>query len=268
MNEDDFVRRRFINEPFAEQSFDKEIRKDTTVFRVYDPQEGLNGARTSYFHKSIGGYHAAKPRSMEELFEYQIYRGNLQMLNMLNVKYVIQRSEEGAYAVENPDALGNAWFVTGLIEVNSADEEMQILGTLSVGDTAVINSSRFPGLSLKKEYNRDSLAQIALYQYQPNRLNYKASNSHDGLAVFSELYYPQGWKAYVNGRETPHFSVNYALRAIEVPAGENDIEFRFEPTVVETGSQIAMAGSLLFILIGIAGLLFTLRSKRKQEQPD
>ncbi|MCE2612016.1 hypothetical protein LVD13_03465 [Flavobacteriaceae bacterium D16] len=268
VNEDDFVRRRLVSEPFAEQSFDKEIRKDTTVFRVYDPQEGINGARTSYFHKSIGGYHAAKPRSIQELFEYQIYQGNLQILNMLNVKYVIQRAEEGAYAVQNPDALGNAWFVNKLIEVNSADEEMQMLKTLSVGDSAIVNKNNFPDLSIEKQYQRDSLAQISLYQYQPNRLIYRSSNSNEGLAVFSELYYPQGWNAYINGKETPHFRVNYALRALVVPAGENDIEFRFEPTVVETGSQIAMAGSLLFVLIGVAGFLFTLRIRRKQEQSD
>ncbi|MBT8320284.1 MAG: hypothetical protein KJO90_01295, partial [Eudoraea sp.] len=143
VNEGDFVRRRLVNEPFAEQTFDREISKDSSVFRVYDPQEGLNGARTSYFHKSIGGYHAAKPRSMQELFDYQIYQGNLQMLNMLNVKYVIQRNEEGAYAVRNPDALGNAWFVKGLVAVNSADEEMERLKTLEVGDSAVMNTSSF-----------------------------------------------------------------------------------------------------------------------------
>ncbi|MCX2719472.1 hypothetical protein [Lentiprolixibacter aurantiacus] len=268
VNEDDFVRQRQVNEPFAEQPFDREIRKDSTVFRVYDPREGLNGARTSYFHKSIGGYHAAKPRSTQELFDYQIYQGNLQMLNMLNVKYVIQRSEEGAFAVRNPDALGNAWFVSGLVEVNSADREMQQLSTLNVKDSAVINTAKFPDLSLRKQYQKDSLADISLARYLPNRLIYSTSNAYDGLAVFSELYYPQGWVAYVNGIETPHFRVNYALRAIEIPAGENEIEFRFEPTVIETGSQIALAGSLLYVLIGAAGFLFTIRNRRKEEQAD
>ena len=268
VNEDNFVRRRLVSEPFVEQPFDKQIREDSSIFRVYDPQEGLNGARTSYFHKSIGGYHAAKPRSMEELFEYQIYQGNLQMLNMLNVKYVIQRGEQGAFAAQNPDALGNAWFVSSLVEVNSADEEMQMLSNLSVKDSAVMNRRSFPDLSLQKEYQQDSLAQITLERYLPNRLVYSSRNTYAGLAVFSELYYPQGWQAYINGKEAPHFRVNYALRAMEVPAGEHEIEFRFEPTVVETGSQIALAGSLLFVLIGAAGFLFTVRNRRKKEQSD
>ena len=105
-------------------------------------------------------------------------------------------------------------------------------------------------------------------RYLPNRLIYSTSNRYKGLAVFSELYYPQGWNAYINGEETPHFRVNYALRALEVPPGVNEIEFRFEPTVVETGSQITLAGSLLFVLIGAAGFIFTIRNRRKQEQTD
>ena len=121
---------------------------------------------------------------------------------------------------------------------------------------------------LDKQYQRDSLAQISLVRYLPNRLIYSSSNAYKGLAVFSELYYPQGWNAYINGKETPHFRVNYALRALELPAGNNEIEFRFEPTVVETGSQIALASSLLFVLIGAAGFIFIIRNRRKTEQSD
>ncbi len=268
VNEEDFVRRRLVTEPFAEQPFDKQIQNDSGVFRVYDPQEGLNGARTSYFHKSIGGYHAAKPRVTQELFDHQIYQGNLQMLNMLNVKYVIQRSEEGAYAVENPDALGNAWFINNLISVNSANEEMAQLKNLDVSNTAVINSNKFPEISLAKEFAVDSLAGIELVTYRPNYLVYRSSSREDGLAVFSEMFYPQGWKSYLNGKETPHFRVNYALRAMLVPAGDNRIEFKFEPEVVETGAQITWAGSLLFGLIAIAGLVYSFRRRKKHKAGD
>ncbi|MBT8211409.1 MAG: hypothetical protein KJP14_12855, partial [Eudoraea sp.] len=190
VNKEDFVRRRLVTEPFTAQTFDKQIQNDSGVFRVYDPQEGLNGARTSYFHKSIGGYHAAKPRVTQELFDHQIYRGNLQMLNMLNVKYVIQRNEEGAYAVENPDALGNAWFISKVISVNSANEEMEQLRDLNVATTAVINAQMFPGIQWSEEYALDSLSGIELERYRPNHLIYRATNSEDGMAVFSELFYP------------------------------------------------------------------------------
>ena len=264
VNEDDFIRRRLVTEPFTEQTFDKQILEDTGIYRVYDPQEGINGARTSYFHKSIGGYHAAKPRATQELFEHQIYQGNLQILNMLNVKYVIQRSEEGAYAVENPDALGNAWFISNLISVKSANEEMTQLDNLNVANTAVINAEKFPGTKWATEYTVDSLAAIELETYRPNYLVYRATNKADGLAVFSEMYYPQGWKAFLNGKEVPHFQVNYALRAMLVPAGENRIEFKFEPEVVETGKQITWAGSLLFALIAIAGLIYSFQRKKEQ----
>ena len=262
VNKDDFIRRRLASEPFTEQAFDKQIRQDTSVFRVYDPQEGINGARTSYFHKSLGGYHAAKPRATQELFDYQIYQGNLSILDMLNVKYVIQRNEEGAYAVQNPNALGNAWFVKQLIPASSANQVMELLKNLNVADTAVVNTTQFSELSGTSSFVVEETAEISLVNYLPNHLVYEASNQHDGLVVFSELYYPKGWKSYINGKESPHFQVNYALRGILVPAGENRIEFRFEPEVVETGSQIALAGSLLFVLIAAAGLIFTYRRRR------
>ena len=262
VNKDDFIRRRLASEPFAEQAFDRQIKQDTSVYRVYDPQEGLNGARTSYFHKSLGGYHAAKPRATQELFDYQIYKGNLKILDMMNVKYVIQRSEEGAYAVQNPNALGNAWFVKQLLPTNSANEEMELLSTINVADTAVVNTKTFPEVAGISPFEVKDDAGIQLLRYQPNHLIYQASNQQHGLAVFSELYYPEGWKSYINGKETPHFRVNYALRGLLVPAGDNRIEFRFEPEVVETGSQIALAGSLLFVLIAAAGLVFTYRRRR------
>ncbi len=265
VNEDDFIRRRLASEPFAEQTFDKQIKQDTSVYRVYDPQEGLNGARTSYFHKSIGGYHAAKPRATQELFDYHIYEGNLKILDMLNVKYVIQRSEDGAYAVQNPNALGNAWFVKQLVPASSANEEMELLKNLNIADTAIVNTNRFPEGVGSATFTLDEDAGISLVSYKPNNLVYRSSNQADGMVVFSELYYPKGWKSYINGKQTPHFRVNYALRGMLVPAGDNQIEFRFEPEVVETGSQIALAGSLLFVLIAVAGLLFTRRRRRENK---
>jgi len=150
VNTDDFVSRRLMNEPFLETAVDKQIKADTTVYRVYDSSEGLNGARTSYFHKSIGGYHAAKPAIIQDLFDYHIYQNNRQVLNMLNVKYVLQQNEEGKRVASiNPEANGNAWFVELLLPVGSANEEIMALDSLDLG-----REFRIPPGKSKKEKNQ------------------------------------------------------------------------------------------------------------------
>ncbi|MEX0360755.1 MAG: YfhO family protein, partial [Allomuricauda sp.] len=266
VNEGDFVRQRRVATPFQASQIDEMIQQDDSVYRVFDPQEGLNGARTSYFHKSIGGYHAAKPRQLQDLFEHHLYQNNLQVLNMLNVKYIIQQDEEGgSFPAINDDANGNAWFVRKVKPVGSANEEIQGLTDFNSKEEAIVNTNAYPTVT-KLNFELDSLASISLIDHRPNLITYQTHNEHDGFAVFSEMHYPKGWNAFVDGKLEPHYKVNYALRGMKVPAGEHTIEFKFEPTVVQMGSQIALASNILLGLIIIGGLGFSLRPKKSKKE--
>ncbi|MEQ5791623.1 YfhO family protein [Muricauda sp. NFXS6] len=265
VNEDDFVRQRQVNQPFQANQIDQMIQQDDSIYRVFDPQEGINGARTSYFHKSIGGYHAAKPRALQNLFEFHLYQNNLQVLNMLNVKYIIQQDEEGnSFPAVNPDANGSAWFVNQLVPVSSANEEILKLKDFNSKTQAVVNTQEYPELT-KLRYSVDSLARIDLTDYRPNSITYTTKNPNDGFAVFSEMHYPSGWHAFIDGKPQEHYRVDYALRGMKVPAGQHKIEFRFEPEVVETGSQITLAANILLGLMIFGGLGFTLFRGKKKE---
>lgn len=264
VNEDDFVRQRFVNNPFQPSESDKQIMQDPGIFRVFDPNEGLNGARTSFFHHSIGGYHAAKPRTMQDLFEFHIYQNNVQVLNMLNVKYIMQQDEEGrSYAAVNEDANGNAWFVKNIKAVKSPDEAIQALGDIDTKTTAVVNTKKYPRL-VKTNYEVDSLATIQLDEYRPDYLKYSSNNGSEGFAVFSEMFYPHGWNAYLDGKPADHYRVNYALRGMKVPAGEHEIEFKFEPEVVETGSQIALGSNIALGILLFGGLVYLFWPRRQK----
>ncbi|NKI25079.1 YfhO family protein [Arenibacter sp. 6A1] len=263
VDKDDFVAQRRMTAPFQETALEKELSKDTTVFRVFDPSEGLNGARTSYFNQSIGGYHAAKPAGIQDLFDYQIAKNNIGILNMLNVKYVIQEEEGQKYPALNPDANGNAWFVKELVPVKSADEEISTLGGLDLKEKAVVNTQKFEQLTTFT-YKKDSTASIELVEYKPNYLKYIANNEHEGIAVFSEMYYANGWNAYIDGELKDHFEVNYVLRALAIPAGKHLVEFKFEPEVVKTGGKITMAVSILIGLIILMGLGYSYKKRQNK----
>ncbi|HKO78581.1 MAG TPA: YfhO family protein, partial [Flavobacterium sp.] len=251
----DFINAREVEMPFQETPTDVEILKDPTNYRVFDIQ-GLMQARTSYFHKAIGGYSAVRPKRMQQLFDYQIAKNNLEILNMLNVKYVIQTDKDGKeYPIINPDANGNAWFVSKVDFVKNSDAEMKALDKFNSKEVAVINVNEFSEIK-NKAFAKDSSATITLDSYQPNNLKYTSNNTKEGLAVFSEMYYEKGWKALVDGKETSIMRADYALRAIMVPAGKHTIEFKFEPQVVKTGSAITLVSciGMLFLLVG--GLYF------------
>ncbi|MBP1225720.1 YfhO family protein [Flavobacterium sp. 1355] len=251
----DFVSPVQIAAPFQETPTDSEILKDTSVYRVFDVQGQLQG-RSSYFHKTIGGYSAVRPRRMQQLMDYQINaKSNLEILNMLNVKYVIQVDKEGKeIPTINPEANGNAWFVSTVKLVNKPDDVMKALDNLDTKKVAVFNvrehEGKFRSARLKKQW--DTTGTIKVVTYKPNYIKYKSDNAKDGLAVFSEMYYKNGWNAYIDGKLTDHFPVDYVLRAMEVPGGKHTIEFKFEPQVVKTGGTIALASSIgmLFLLIG------------------
>ena len=251
----DFVSKREIEVPFQATPVDLQILQDSSNYRVFEINGNLSSARASFFHKSIGGYHAAKPRRMQQLFDYQIAKNNLEPLNFLNVKYLIQTDKEGKeFPIANPEANGNAWFVSQVKLVHSADEEMKALDKLDSKNVAIINDKDF---QIKKTtFVKDSLASITLDSYQPNDLKYTSINSNDGLAVFSEMYYKNGWNAYVDGNKVEHLRVNYVLRALPIPAGKHTIEFKFEPEVVKTGSTIALLSSIGMVLLLVAGIYF------------
>lgn len=251
----DFVSKREVEVPFQETPADAQILQDTTHYRVFEVSGNLSSARASYFHKSIGGYSAVKPRRMQQLFDYQIAKNNIEILNMLNVKYIIQTDSTGnSFPVQNPNANGNAWFVEDLKLVNKPDDVMKALGHLDTKKVAVFNvhhfGSKLESARLKEDW--DTSGTIKLDIYKPNYLKYTSENSGKGLAVFSEIYYEKGWNAYIDGKKTDHFLVDYVLRAMEVPAGKHTIEFKFEPQVIQTGSMITLISSIgmLFLLIG------------------
>lgn len=246
VNEDDFVSARQVNKPFSPTAADNEILKDDSHYRVFDTTDGAS--RASYFHNSIWGYHAAKPGKYQELYDFYIAKQNTQVINMLNIKYIIGGEDQ---VMQNEEAYGNAWFVNSIKWVDTADEEMQALESTNVKTTAVVNKKYLIG---GEQFNPTAQDQIILSNYKPDHLIYKTSVSSRQFAVFSEMYYEDGWNAYVDGKLIPHVRVNYVLRGCEIPKGDHTVEFKFEPQVVQTGSTIALAGSLIFVLIFFGAL--------------
>jgi hypothetical protein len=265
----DFVSPVQIAAPFQETPSDAQILKDTTHYRVFEVNGNMSSARASYFHHSVGGYHAAKPRRMQQLFDYQIAKNNMEVLDMLNVKYIIQTDKEGKeFPTVNPNTNGNAWFVESVRLVNKPDDVMKALDHLDTKKVAVFNvrehEGKFKSARLKKAW--DTTGTIKVVQYKPNYIKYKSDNKNDGLAVFSEMYYKNGWNAYVDGQLTDHFPVDYVLRAMEIPGGKHTIEFKFEPQIIKTGGMITLASSIGMLLLLIGGIYFERKKSAEQSQ--
>ncbi len=256
LNAKSFVSPSEVDVPFQPTASDLEILRDTSHYRVFEVNGNMSSARASYFHQSIGGYSAVKPRRMQQLFDYQIAKNNMEVLNMLNTKFIIQTDKEGKeFPTYNPNYNGNAWFVQKVKFVDSPDEEMKALDSIDSKKVVVVNQREF-GPFIKGDltlFNVDSTATIQLLSYQPNHLKYVSSNTNSGVAVFSEMYYADGWNATIDGKAASHFRADYALRAMKIPAGKHSIEFKFEPQVVKTGSTIALISFILMILLlGVA----------------
>ena len=260
----DFVSAREVDVPFEATNADLQILQDSSHYRVLEVEGNLSSSRASYFHKSIGGYHAAKPRRMQELFDYQIANNNKEVLDMLHVKYIIQSDEEGKqFPTLNSNSNGNAWFVQKIKFASNPDDEMKLLSQFDSKNEAIVNQFEF-GPFFKDDptsFTADSTATIQLMSYQPNHLKYVSNNKNEGLAVFSEMYYKEGWNAYIDGKLTSHMRVNYALRALKTPSGKHAIEFKFEPQVVKTGSRIALISSIGMLLVIAAGIYLERRNK-------
>ncbi len=256
LNEDSFVSKSKVEKPYPMTSADKQILQDKDPnYRVFNlTVSPFNDASTSYYHKSIGGYHGAKLRRYQELIDYHIGKFHTPVLNMLNTKYIIQKGNDGKLIVQqNPDALGNAWFVKEIKWVENADEEINALDNFDPQKSAVIDQ-RF-----KEVFSGDSFdasGTILLTKYDPKHLVYESNSSSNQLAVFSEIYYDKGWKAYIDGKETKYGRSDYVLRAMNIPAGKHKIEFVFEPTSYVVGEKIALFSSILIYLLLFAAIAY------------
>lgn len=262
VNNDDFVQSRTMEQPFPKSNADAQILKDDGNYRVYDVTVNpFNSGRASYYHKALGGYHAAKPRRMQELNDFYISKGDPNILNMMNVKYIITENEAYESIVqENPYANGSAWFVQNVMLADNANQEMMLLDSLDTKSTAVINKEFLNEIPVSK-ITRDSSATIDLVSHQPQHIVYETASETEQIAIFSEIYYPEGWNAYINNTPATYFRANYLLRAMRIPSGNNKIEFKFEPKVIQTGSTISLASSIVFILIFGGGLWYYFRKK-------
>ena len=262
VNNDDFVNKRIMEQPFPRNPSDDQILKDTGRYRVYDAaNNAFNSAQTSYYHSSLGGYHAAKPGRMQELADFYINQGNIGVLNMMNVRYITLRGKNGGIVAQrNPYANGNAWFVENVIIAQDANQEMLQLDSLDTKKTVVINASFTDELPLEN-IQRDSTATIELVKNTPNHLVYEAATKSPQLAVFSEVYYPKGWNAYIDGNKANYVRADYLLRAIKVPEGFSKIEFKFEPSVIKTGSTVALVSSIVLLLLVLGAIGFRMKKK-------
>ncbi|MCB2194277.1 MAG: YfhO family protein [Bacteroidetes bacterium] len=250
LNDDNFQSKRQAKEPFQMTQADKYILQDQDPnFRVYNlTLNTFSDASTSYFHKSIGGYHGAKLKRYQELIEFQISKNNMDVLNMLNTKYfIVPDQNKQPIAQYNPEALGNAWFVEEYRIVPNANEEITALSSFNPAREAIVDE-RFEKYIEGKSFSEDTLSFIKLDAYKPNHLVYSAKCNEEKLAVFSEIYYPDGWQAYIDGKPTNHFRVNYVLRAMVIPEGEHTIEFKFEPKEYYTSNKISLVSSIVLLL--------------------
>ena len=281
LSNDHFVPARQAENPFPMTPADQAILTDNDLYyRVLPLQNPFQDARASYYHKNVGGYHAAKLRRYQEIIEHHlqpemqrmvnglqagssldsVFR-QLPVINMLNTRYLIFDLNQAP--IRNPHPLGNAWFVSDFKMVGNADDEIKAMETFNSAETAIVDQrfiEHVQGIMVTK----DLAGKIELTEYQPNYLKYDFNATSNQFTVFSDIYYDKGWNAYINGEPVSHFRVNYILRALVVPAGKHTIEFKFEPKSYYTGNKVSLASSLLLIL-AIAGYAFMQFRKRKYQ---
>ncbi|MFT4733224.1 MAG: hypothetical protein ACJARG_000430 [Arcticibacterium sp.] len=254
-NNSDFQTKRRNQQTFQPTAADQQVLADSDPnFKVINLTTSFwSDARDSYFHKSIGGYHGAKLKKTQELYEYQMIKDgrlNMPVLNMLNIKYFINNGPNNTPQAQlNAEALGNAWFVDSLKVVPSADQELASLGEGFKPSEVAITQEHF--VSQSRVYYSNDSSQIILTSYAPNKLVYKSTSSANQFAVFSEIFYRgnKDWISFIDGQQTDHIKVNYVLRGLEVPAGQHEIVFEFKPKSVEYGKVIDLVASIGLVLV-------------------
>ncbi len=256
LNNDRFVEQSDFQNSFAMSAADTQIKQDTGYYRVFNnATDPFNESNTAYHHNSIGGYHPAKLQIYQDLIEYQISKNNMQVLNMLNMKYVIVRNPQTGemIAQQNTESFGPCWLAKGIKFVSSGKEEMNALDNTPLKDTAVIQT-KFKA-DIKAMPVVDSTATLSFLENKNDLIRYQSNASTPQLAVFSEIFYDRGWKAFIDQKEAPIIKTNYALRGLSIPSGKHDIEFRFEPASYRLGNIISLISSIL-IYVFVAGGLF------------
>ena len=248
IDRDLFVSPRQIKNLFTPQEADRIINADTSRFRVYEPSLKLSGARTSFFHNAIGGYHGAKPRRFEELYDFFITHQITGVMDMLNVKYLLVQESNEQNPIENPNVLGVAWAVDSLLVADTADGVLASMKSMDFSREAVVLKSEFPD-NMTVKYDAQQLDKIELIKNHPTKLTYDFLARADQLLVFSEMYYPHGWSVNIDKQKVSVFPVNYVLRGLRVPAGKHTIEFTFDPPVIRTGGMIRLLTLLVFISV-------------------
>ena len=276
-NKEDYVSKRKSENYYTPTVADQQILQDPAKnYRVLDlARNTFNSATASYYHKTVGGYHAAKLRRYQELIEKHIHTNMQQLnkgfdndkipvLNMLNTKYIlIGENNQVTQAIPNPNAMGNAWLVNEIKVVENADEEIASLSAFDPGKIAFVDKRYADKLPENKTFNTGN-ASIELVDYNPNALQYQSKASGQQFAVFSEIFYDKGWKAYIDGQEAPIVRVNYVLRGMVIPDGNHEIKFEFKPKSYFLGNKISFASSIIILIL----LGFTVFKKTNTQVSD
>ncbi len=255
---------------FTKTTVDEQILSDKDLsFRVYNSGADRFSAsdfRVSVFHKAIGGYHPAKLRLYQDIIErYLSSNPNPQVLNMLNTKYIIAQNPQNGQQmlIPNSEAYGNCWFVKQVKIVKDDVEELQAIGTTNLKDTAVVQQSFAANIT---QPQWDSASTISLTKFDNDTMEYTSNSNTPQFALFSEVYYADGWKAYIDGKKTDYVKADYVLRGLSVPTGKHSIKFVFEPTIVKKGMTIAYTGSWFVLLFVLGGLFMAWRDANKKDK--
>lgn len=267
LNNDTFVDKSVLKNPIEEREVDQLIKLDKDPsYRVLDlTTNPFSDAKASYFHKSFGGYHAAKLMRFQEILEHQFNGAiNEDVLDMFNVRYIITKDPQNNVdrIQRRSTAAGNAWFVDKVTFVKNNNEEMQAISSFDPLKEAFVHEE-FKGKIDEKRLRLANNASIKLTSYHPDRMEYEYSAPNDVFAVFSEVYYDKGWKAYVDGEEVPILRADYILRALQLPGGNHKVEFVFDPETVKVSNVISLIGSIVLILGLLGGIFLSYRKKQQ-----
>ena len=266
LNNEKFVEKNVLAQQFKPRDVDQLIMRDQSYYRVLDLSQGnpFSNSVPSYFHKSLGGYHAAKLKRYQEVLDKQFNGAiNEDVLDMLNTKYLITSDQNGQKETmkNRSTAAGHAWFVQKVEYVKNADEEMMAISSFDPKNVMVVDE-KFKSLIDVNKVGYDGNGFIRLTNYHPDHLTYEYSSGRDALAVFSEMWYDKGWNAYVDGEKIPYFRADYILRAAQLPGGNHKLEFKFEPSSYYTGETISLIASILLLLS--LGYAIWMEVKRKE----